>query len=332
MPSVDAADVLVAAIGGVVHFTWLLAANRRGFARVLTVLASWLWVWLPTGATLPKLPLSPSASAASGWPVVLMCWVGTELCLDARGLLRRRVKSAAAESDPRLVVDPHDLCFSRRQVQEAYERWLALTPLMRARDALAVAACVISHIKAALVPECKAVPYQLVIGLRTLLVLAGVLCRGRVSYVSRSLILLAANSFSWAGHIAFLAVGDRCLAGFGRGMFANGSIATACAMSCLILGLHWLMFPVSRPHEEVKALSSWAICAATGYRLHMLHRDNALLPEEDEHGHTLSALLQYTLAATLACFYLGAHYTARHMCHFLYLIRSLPGAVEEMLA
>mmetsp|Transcript_12142 Transcript_12142/g.31100 ORF Transcript_12142/g.31100 Transcript_12142/m.31100 type:complete len:135 (-) Transcript_12142:157-561(-) len=105
MPSVDAADVLVAAIGGVVHFTWLLAANRRGFARVLTVLASWLWVWLPTGATLPKLPLSPSASAASGWPVVLMCWVGTELCLDARGLLRRRVKSAAAKSGLRVVVD-----------------------------------------------------------------------------------------------------------------------------------------------------------------------------------------------------------------------------------
>lgn len=313
----------------------LWAAECPGLLRVVTLLAGWSLVSichvLPQGTGLPDLPLSFSAGAASGWPVVLLCWVGAEVCLDLHGMLVRSVQATAAEVDPRIVVGPNGLYFSQRVVSEAYERWKETTELRRELRVVVTFLCATFHIKFALSPECGSGRYQALIAVHTVLVLAAVLGTQRLSSATRSLLGLLAISYSWILNVSLTAEGDPCWCSVYHSVFTR-STASACAMSWVYFCLAWVMCPVSWCHEKFKAVSSWAGCAATAY-LKMLHRDGALRPEMDEDGRALLYLLMSMSVVTLLCYHIGARLSAANMRQYLQLLRSgVPHAREELLA
>mmetsp|Transcript_36969 Transcript_36969/g.93348 ORF Transcript_36969/g.93348 Transcript_36969/m.93348 type:complete len:329 (-) Transcript_36969:371-1357(-) len=320
---------------GSVNCVEILAAECPGLLRVVTLLAGWLLVarcrLLPGGARLPDLPLPASASegGVSGWPVVLLCWVGTEVCHDLHGMLRRRVQLAAAEVDRRISVAPGGLYFSQPRVREAYECWEAATPLRRTLHVLAAVMCAVAHIKLATLPECRSLRYQGVPGVRSALVVGTLLGGGRVSSASRSLLGLAAFTYSWASHVSLLAAGDSCYIAICREAYTK-STAAACAMTCVMFLCFWVMCPVSDCHRGFKAASGWVGGVATGY-LHMLHRHGALQPAVDEDGRALLSLLRSVLVAALVMYHLASQLSAANMHQFLQFMQSWPRHAQEEL-
>lgn len=317
-----------------------LAAERPRLALALALIASGLGDVVAAhllrfeGGTLARLPLSLSAGAVTGWSVALLCLVGTAACLDTRGILLRRVKSVAAEVDARIAVSPNEFGFWSKssRLNAAYEHWAAKTSLRRSLNVLVCVLLALGHMKMLKMPQCWSLRIRAARWAITLLALGATLSKGRrvgSTASCRSLLGLASFNLYWASHIGFLAVGDRCIGSFAHAMFST-STASACAMSCLMLCVNWLICRVSPPYEKYKAVSGWAGCAASSY-LHMLYQDSALRPAVDEDRRALLCMLLSVSAMTLVLFSVGTRLTAARFWQFLQLLRTNAVAREELL-